>query len=154
MHVSNQSTSDSDTESDEASRDSGNVATAEFDRSMSSMDNAFIATTTWSLSPSEGESGDESFSLSTDDDEPASGEHSPNMALCSPTILSEQREDAEGHSEEVELYLWWRPLLWPHNPQTSTPRLLLQMPSLKPPALSFEPVVLVCASVSCTELYK
>lgn len=99
MDVSDPSTSDSGTESDEASCASGSVA---FDRS--SMVNALIATTTQPLSLSDSESGDESFSLSTDDDEPASGDQSPNMALCSPIILSEQRGDAEGHSEEVELY--------------------------------------------------
>lgn len=103
MHVSDQSTSDSDTEPEEASSDSGSMAAAEFNRSMSSTGNALTAATTQPLSPSDSESGDESFSLSTDDDEPASGNQSPSIALCSPIILSEQSGDAEGHSEEVEL---------------------------------------------------
>lgn len=125
MHVSDQSTSDSGTESDEASGDSDSVASAEFNMSMSCMSNALIAPTTRPLSPSDSESGDESFSLSTDDDEPASGDHSPNMALCPPIILSEQRGDAEGHSEEVELHFRGVPSFGPiiHKP---VPRLLLQ----------------------------
>lgn len=103
MHVSDHSTSGSDTESDKASSDSGSMATTEFNRSMFSMSNALSAMTTRPLSPSDSESSDESFSRSTDDDEPASGDQSPNMALCTPVILSEQRGDAEGHSEEVKL---------------------------------------------------
>lgn len=136
VRVSDQSTSDSDTESNKASSDSGNVPAAEFNGSMSSMGNAFIATTTLPLSPSESESGDESFSLSTDDDEPVSGDQSSNMALCSPIIRSEQREDAKGHREEVELYLQCCPLLWPLNPKKQYIGIKSQTPPLKPPPLS------------------
>lgn len=79
---------------------------------MSSMGNSLIATATQPLSSSDSESGDESFSLSTDDDdEPASGHQSPNTAFCSHIIPSEQRGDAEGHSEEVDLYFNWCSLL-------------------------------------------
>lgn len=111
VHVSDQSASDSDTESNKASSDSGSVAAAESERCC--MGNALIAKTTQPLSPSDSESGDESFSLSTDDDEPASRDQSPNMALCPPIILSDQRGDAEGPSEEVELLLVVFPPLAP-----------------------------------------
>ncbi|XP_060725730.1 band 4.1-like protein 3a isoform X16 [Tachysurus vachellii] len=105
VHVSDHSTSDSDTQSDKANSESSSMATAEFNMPISSMGNALSSMTTQPLSPSDSESGDESFSLSTDDDDPASGDQSPNMTLCSTIILSEQRGDAEGHSEEVSSLL-------------------------------------------------
>lgn len=106
VHVSDQNTPDRDTDSDDSSSksDSSRMATAEFTRVVSSEGNALVAPTTRTLSPSDSDSGDESFSLSADDDdEPVPGDESPNLALCSPIIQSEQRGDAEGHNEEVEL---------------------------------------------------
>ncbi|XP_047667090.1 band 4.1-like protein 3a isoform X5 [Tachysurus fulvidraco] len=99
VHVSDHSTSD------KASSDSSSMATAEFNMPISSMGIALSSMTTRPLSPSDSESGDESFSLSTDDDDPASGDQSPNMTLCSTIILSEQTGDAEGHSKEVSSLL-------------------------------------------------
>uniref|UniRef100_A0AAR2L5F2 FERM domain-containing protein n=1 Tax=Pygocentrus nattereri TaxID=42514 RepID=A0AAR2L5F2_PYGNA len=97
VHVSDES--ESDTDSDEATSDSASVASAKFDGSFSPTDAGQPP------SPSDSESGGESFSLSTDDDDEAgSADQSPNMAPCSPIRLTEQRGDAEGHSEEVELH--------------------------------------------------
>uniref|UniRef100_A0A8B9K7W9 Erythrocyte membrane protein band 4.1-like 3a n=1 Tax=Astyanax mexicanus TaxID=7994 RepID=A0A8B9K7W9_ASTMX len=94
-HVSDQS--ESDTDSDEATSDSASVASAKFDGPCSPTDAGRP------LSPSDSESGGESFSLSTDD-EAGSGDQSPNMSPCSPVRLTEQRGVAEGHSEEIELH--------------------------------------------------
>ncbi|KAI4895309.1 hypothetical protein NFI96_011149 [Prochilodus magdalenae] len=97
--------SESDTDSDEATSDSASIASAKFDGSVSPTD------ASRPLSPSDSESGGESFSLSTDDDDDddddkaESGDQSPNMAPCSPIGLTEQRGDAEGHSEELSSLL-------------------------------------------------
>ncbi|KAI5106497.1 band 4.1-like protein 3 isoform X8, partial [Silurus meridionalis] len=104
VHVSVQSTSDSDTEPDEASSDSGSVATAEFDRFMFSMGNSLIAATTRPLSPSDSESDDESFSLSSDGDEPALEDQSRiwnvnAWMLISLCFFSCKQGETEGETE-------------------------------------------------------
>ncbi|TSK16097.1 Band 4.1-like protein 3 [Bagarius yarrelli] len=97
VHVLVHSTSNSDSVSPTRP---DSIPTAEFNTSISSMCNVLPIMTTQPLSSSDSESGGESFSLSTDD-EAASGDWLPNMALCFPIILSGQRGETEGHSEEV-----------------------------------------------------
>ncbi|XP_051543427.1 band 4.1-like protein 3 isoform X1 [Myxocyprinus asiaticus] len=90
---------ESESESDDDTGDSSSVNSANFDGPLSPSS----ATPVGAVSPSDSESGGESFSLSTDDDDDqGSGDQSPN-APSSPLRAVEQRGVAEGHSGEVEL---------------------------------------------------
>ncbi|KAG5268869.1 hypothetical protein AALO_G00217380 [Alosa alosa] len=104
-----------ESESDSATSDSESLASGNFDGPLSPTNDdadadAFPPPPTpapdsgTGLGPgpsTDSESGGESFSMSSDD-EPLSGEQSPNLAPSSPVRLAEPREDAMGISMEVE----------------------------------------------------
>ncbi|XP_057178329.1 band 4.1-like protein 3a isoform X3 [Triplophysa rosa] len=92
--------SESESESDHDTSDSSSVNAANFDRPLPLTG----VTPTGGVSPTDSESGGESFSLSTDDeDDVGSGDQSPNMSPSAPLGTAEQRGVAEGQSGEVEL---------------------------------------------------
>ncbi|XP_056594562.1 band 4.1-like protein 3a isoform X11 [Triplophysa dalaica] len=91
---------ESESESDHETSDSSSVNSTNFDRPLPHTG----VTPAGGVSPTDSESGGESFSLSTDDEhDVGSGDQSPNMSPCSPLGAAEQRGVAEGQSGEVEL---------------------------------------------------
>lgn len=110
-------TDESEPESDSATSDSESLASGNFDGPLSPTANdadmdadAFPPAPTPApgsdpvLCPgpsTDSESGGESFSMSSDD-EPLSGDQSPNMAPSSPVRLADPGQDAMGISMEVE----------------------------------------------------
>lgn len=110
-------TDESEPESDSATSDSESLASGNFDGPLSPTANdaemdadAFPPAPTPApgsdpeLGPgrsTDSESGGESFSMSSDD-EPLSGDQSPNMAPSSPVRLADPGQDAIGISMEVE----------------------------------------------------
>ncbi|KAA0705135.1 Band 4.1-like protein 3 4.1B [Triplophysa tibetana] len=91
---------ESESESDHDTSDSSSVNSANFDRPLPHTG----LTPAGGVSPTDSESGGESFSLSTDDeDDGGSGDQSPNMTPSSPLGAAEQLGVAEGQSGEVDL---------------------------------------------------